>query len=74
MVMDDRRVKMREIASAVGVSNERVLNVLQKSHAQDGCRDCSRLTENEIVCGVAWTVCSCCPQDCKRRYVTVDET
>lgn len=53
MVMDDRRVKMREIASAVGVSNERVLNVLQKSHAQDGCRDCSRLTENEIVCGVA---------------------
>uniref|UniRef100_T1HMR0 Uncharacterized protein n=1 Tax=Rhodnius prolixus TaxID=13249 RepID=T1HMR0_RHOPR len=25
MVMDDRRVKVREIASAVGISNERVL-------------------------------------------------
>uniref|UniRef100_T1HWG8 Uncharacterized protein n=1 Tax=Rhodnius prolixus TaxID=13249 RepID=T1HWG8_RHOPR len=26
MVMDDRRVKVREIASAVGISNERVKN------------------------------------------------
>uniref|UniRef100_T1ICU8 Uncharacterized protein n=1 Tax=Rhodnius prolixus TaxID=13249 RepID=T1ICU8_RHOPR len=26
--MDDRRVKVREIASAVGISNERVHNIL----------------------------------------------
>lgn len=30
MVMDDRRVKVREIASAVGISNERVHNILHQ--------------------------------------------
>jgi hypothetical protein len=30
MVMDDRRVKVREIASAVGISSERVHNILQQ--------------------------------------------
>uniref|UniRef100_T1HXT9 Uncharacterized protein n=1 Tax=Rhodnius prolixus TaxID=13249 RepID=T1HXT9_RHOPR len=28
--MDDRRVKVREIASAVGISNERVHNILHQ--------------------------------------------
>lgn len=30
MMMDDRRVKMREIASAVVISNERVHNILHQ--------------------------------------------
>jgi predicted HTH transcriptional regulator len=54
MVMDDRRVKVREIASTVGISSERVHNILHqhlnmKKLSANGCRDCSQLTKNKIV-------------------------
>lgn len=44
MVMEDRRVKMREIAEAVSICTERVHNMLHeklhvKSCVHDGCRD-----------------------------------
>jgi hypothetical protein len=54
MVMDDRRVKVRGIASAVGISSERVHNILHqhlnmRKLSANGCRDCSQLTKNKIV-------------------------
>uniref|UniRef100_T1HUZ9 Uncharacterized protein n=1 Tax=Rhodnius prolixus TaxID=13249 RepID=T1HUZ9_RHOPR len=47
MVMDDRRVKVREIASAVGISNEREL---MNSSMNDGYLEkynCQRCVNNE---------------------------
>jgi hypothetical protein len=54
MVMDDRRVKVRETASAEGISNERVHNILHQHFnmrklSANGCRDCSQLTKNKTV-------------------------
>jgi hypothetical protein len=52
MVMDDRRVKVREIASAVGISSEWVHNILHqhlnmRKLSANGCCDCSQLTKNK---------------------------
>jgi galactokinase len=54
MVMDDRRVKVQEIASAVGISSERVHNILHqhlnmRKLSANECRDCSQVTKNKIM-------------------------
>uniref|UniRef100_T1IFR7 Uncharacterized protein n=1 Tax=Rhodnius prolixus TaxID=13249 RepID=T1IFR7_RHOPR len=51
MVMDDRGVKVREIASAMGISNERVHNILHQhlDMTKLSARWVPRLTKNEIV-------------------------
>jgi hypothetical protein len=46
MILDDRRMKVREIAETTGISKERIEYILHeeldmKSFAQDGCRACS---------------------------------
>jgi hypothetical protein len=48
MVMDYRRVKVREIASAVGFSSERVHNILHQ-HLNMRKLSARQLTKNEIV-------------------------
>ena len=45
MVMEDRRLKVQEIAEAVGMSSERVYHILteelrmKKNYPQNGCRE-----------------------------------
>jgi transposase len=41
MILDDRRMKVREIAETIGISKERVGYILQ-----DQCRDCSHQIKN----------------------------
>jgi hypothetical protein len=54
MVMDDRKLKVQEIASALGISSEWVYNILHqhlnmRKLSASECRDCSQLTKNKIV-------------------------
>jgi hypothetical protein len=51
MLLDDRRMKVRDIAETVGISKERVGYILyeeldMKNFAQDGCRACSQQIKN----------------------------
>lgn len=51
MIMENHRVKVREIAEAVGISTERVHNILHekllvKKLCAAGCRDSSFLIKN----------------------------
>jgi len=62
MVMDDRRVKVREIASAVGISNERVHNILHKH------LDMKKLSARWVPRLLTLD------QKRNRRFVTVNET
>jgi hypothetical protein len=53
MVLDDRRMKVREIAETIGISKERVGYILHeeldmKSYARDGCRACSQQIKNAL--------------------------
>uniref|UniRef100_T1H985 Diacylglycerol lipase-alpha n=1 Tax=Rhodnius prolixus TaxID=13249 RepID=T1H985_RHOPR len=82
MVMDDRRVKVREIASAVGISNERVHNILHQH--LDMTKLSARWVPRLLTLDQKRNRVKCCkdglqlfqknPQDFKRRFVTVDET
>jgi len=82
MVMDDRRVKVREIASAVGISNERVHNILHQhlSMKKLSARWVPRLLtidqkRNRVrCCKDSLQLLQRNSQDFKRRFVTVDET
>lgn len=63
MVKGDGKLKMRDIASAMGISKERVHNIFNqhfniKSYPRNECRDCSQITKIEIVSRVSSTVCS----------------
>ena len=54
MVLADRRLKVREIAEAMGISHGSVVSILndhllRESFPQDGCRVCSQSTTNAIV-------------------------
>ncbi|GBP33923.1 Putative uncharacterized protein FLJ37770 [Eumeta japonica] len=54
MILDDRRMKVRELAHAVGISSERVHHILHeyldmRNSLRDGCRDCSHSTISAIV-------------------------
>ena len=62
IVMGDLRIKIREIAEIVGISTERVHNILHEQlHMKKLCaRRMARFHRN--------------PQDFLRRFVTVDET
>ena len=82
MVIDDRRVKVREIASAVGISSERVHNIL---HQHLGMKKLSArwvprlLTvdhkRNRVRCSKdGLQLFQQNPQDFRCRFVTVDET
>ncbi|XP_014471304.1 PREDICTED: uncharacterized protein LOC106742650 [Dinoponera quadriceps] len=82
MVMDNRRMKVREIASAVSISSERVYNVL---HQQLGMKKLSArwvprlLTvdqkRNRVRCSKdSLQLFQRNPQDFRRHSVTVDET
>jgi hypothetical protein len=78
MVMDDRKVELREIASAVGISSERLHNILHQYEKaihkwvprlltldqKQNCVTCSK--ENLQVFQQN-------PQHFRRRFVTVDE-
>jgi predicted phosphatase len=53
MVLDDRRMKVREIAETIGISKECVGYILHeeldiKSFAQNGCRTCSQQIKNAL--------------------------
>ena len=82
MVMDDRRVKVREIASAVGISTERVHNILHQH--LDMTKLSARWVPRLLTLDQKRNRVKCCkdglqlfqknPQDFKRRFVTVDET
>lgn len=82
MVMDDRRVKVREIASAVGISTERVHNILHKhlDMRKLSARWVPRLLtleqkRNRVrYCMDGLQLFQKNPEDFKRRFVTVDET
>ena len=61
MVMDDRRVKLLVLCES-RVNGYIILYIniwTWESYSQDGCRDNSQLTKNEIVWGVPRTICSC---------------
>ena len=55
MVLDDRRLKVHELADMVGISKSSVHHILpenldmRKLCAQDGCRICSRSNKNGVV-------------------------
>lgn len=82
IVMDDRRVKVREIASTVGISSERVYNILHQH--LDMRKLSARWVPRLLTIDQKRTRVKCCmdglqllqrnPQDFKRRFVTVDET
>ena len=82
MVMDDRRVKVREIASAVGISSERVHNILLKhlNMRKLSARWVPRLLtvdqkRNRVSCSKDnLQLFQRNPQDFRCRFVTVDET
>jgi histone-lysine N-methyltransferase SETMAR len=82
MVMDDKRVKVREFASAVGISSERVHNILHQhlNMRKLSARWVPRLLtvdqkQNRVRCSkdnlqlFQWN-----PQDFRRRFITVDKT
>jgi hypothetical protein len=82
MVMDDRRVMVREIASAVGISSERVHNIL---HQHLNMRKLSARWVLQLLTVDQKQNCVRCskdnsqlfqrnPQDFRRRFITVDET
>ena len=54
MILDDRRIKVPEIAETIGISKERVGYILheeldmKKSFAQDGCRACSQQIKHAL--------------------------
>jgi transposase len=53
VVLDDRRMKVHEIAETIGISKECVGYILHeeldmKSVAQDGCRACSQQIKNAL--------------------------
>ena len=82
MVMGDRRVKVRQIASAVGISTERVHNILHKH--LDMRKLSARWVPRLLTLDQKRNRVKCCkeslplfqknPKDFKRRFVTVDET
>lgn len=82
MVMDDRRMKVREIASAVDISSERVHNILHQhlNMRKLFTRWVPRLLtvdqkRNRVRCSKDnLELFQLNPQDFKRRFVTVDET
>ncbi|GBM00036.1 hypothetical protein AVEN_214110-1 [Araneus ventricosus] len=54
MVLSDRRIKVREIVEATGISQGTVFSILQeklgvKKSRKDGCRVCSQWRTNAIV-------------------------
>ncbi|XP_011165249.1 histone-lysine N-methyltransferase SETMAR-like [Solenopsis invicta] len=81
-MMDDRRVKVREIASAVGISNERVHNILHQH--LDISKLSARCVPRLLTLDQKRNRVKCCKdglqlfrkntQNFKRRFVTVDET
>uniref|UniRef100_A0A0K2SWW6 Histonelysine Nmethyltransferase SETMARlike [Hydra vulgaris] n=1 Tax=Lepeophtheirus salmonis TaxID=72036 RepID=A0A0K2SWW6_LEPSM len=82
MVMDDGRVKVREIASAVIISNERVHHILHQH--LEMTKLCARWVPRLLTLEQKRNRVKCCedglqlfqknPQDFNRRFVTVDET
>jgi len=82
MIMENRRMKVREIAEAVGISTERVHNILhEKLHVKKLCaRWVPRLLTLDQKCMRKDVSMQCLvmfkrnPQDFWRRFVTVDET
>jgi transposase len=62
MVLDDRRIKVREIGETIGISKKcagRMKNWIWKSFAQDGCRACSQQIKNALAwksVNSAWSV------------------
>jgi len=53
MILDEGRVKVREIAESIGISKERVGYILHeeldmKCFAQDGCRACSQQIKTHL--------------------------
>ncbi|KMQ91973.1 histone-lysine n-methyltransferase setmar [Lasius niger] len=82
MVMDDRRVKLREIASAVGISSERVHNIVHQhlDMKKLSARWVPRLLtvdqkQNRVRCTKdGLQLFQRNPQDFRRCFVTVDET
>lgn len=82
MVMENRRMKVREIAEAVGISTERVHNILhEKLHVKKLCArwvprlltlDQKRMRKDVSMQCLAMFKRN--PRDFWRRFVTVDET
>jgi len=82
MIMENRRMKVREIAEAVGISTERVHNILhEKLHVKKLCTrwvprlltlDQKRMRKDISMQCLAMFKRN--PQDFWRRFVTVDET
>ena len=51
IVLNDQKVKVREIAEIVSISTERMINILHRQiSVQDGCRDCAQSSENGTIC------------------------
>jgi hypothetical protein len=82
MVMDDRRVKVLEIASAVGISSERVHNILHQhlNMRKLSARWVLRLLtvdqkRNQVRCSKDnLQLFQRNPQDFGHRFITVDKT
>lgn len=82
MIMEDRRLKVREIAEAIGISNDRVHNILH-NHLQMK-KLSARWVPRLLTIDQKRNRVKCCesglklfqsnPQEFLRRFITVDET
>ena len=59
IVLNDRKVKLRELADIVEISKERVGFILHEHLNMSGCRVCSLLTKNENVLMILSSVWAC---------------